>query len=204
MQSRLITPEEKNALMLRLSESIMNCKKCGLCTSRKIPVVGEGPLDADIVFVGEGPGADEDQTGHPFVGKAGQLLDKIFKAAHIGRDKIYITNVVKCRPPGNRAPAIEEVLSCQRFMEAQIALINPRIIVSMGNTPTKWFLGSGEGITRVRGKWFKWRGIDLMPIFHPSYLLRNESRKKDGPKALTWGDFKEIKKRWDNTQRGEI
>lgn len=192
------SPTTRDLIISHLTDSVKNCKKCALYKSRSMPIVGEGPLDADIIFVGEGPGADEDRIGRPFVGLAGQLLDKIFEASHIPRDKVYITNMVKCRPPKNRTPAIEEVLSCQRFLEAQIALISPKIIVSMGNTPTKWFLGTGEGITRVRGKWFKWRGIDLMPIFHPSYLLRNESRKKNSPKALAWADFQEIKKHWDS------
>ncbi len=167
---------------------------------RKQAVTGEGSLDATLMFVGEGPGADEDSQGIPFVGRAGQLLDRILEAAGIKREEVYITNVVKCRPPENRTPAIEEIVVCQRFLEAQIAIINPRVIVCLGNTPTKWFLGTTEGITKIRGQWFSWKGIDIMPMFHPSYLLRNESRRKDGPKALTWMDIQEVKKRLDRYQ----
>lgn len=185
----------KAFLMSRIEDELKNCQRCALCKERTRSVPGEGPLSAPLMFVGEGPGADEDVQGKPFVGRAGQLLDKILKAAEISREEVYITNVVKCRPPGNRVPAIEEIVVCQKFLEAQIAIINPSIIVCLGNTPAKWILGTNEGITKLRGRWFSWRGIDVMPMFHPSYLLRNESRRKDGPKALTWQDIQEIKKR---------
>lgn len=190
----------KENLIYRLKAEISKCEKCGLGMERKQAVTGEGSLDATLMFVGEGPGADEDSQGIPFVGRAGQLLDRILEAAGIKREEVYITNVVKCRPPENRTPAIEEIVVCQRFLEAQIAIINPRVIVCLGNTPTKWFLGTTEGITKIRGQWFSWKGIDIMPMFHPSYLLRNESRRKDGPKALTWMDIQEVKKRLDRYQ----
>ena len=140
---------------------------------------------------------EEDKEGKPFIGKAGKLLTKIFEAAGIDRKEVYITNVVKCRPPDNRTPVIEEMLACSKYLETQIALINPDIIVCLGSTPTKWFLKSTEGITKLRGKWFKWRGIDLMPMFHPSYLLRNQSRKPGSPKEVTWKDIQEIKRYLD-------
>ncbi len=186
--------------MSKIAEEVGDCQRCALGKERNMPVLGEGPLDALLMFVGEGPGADEDVQGKPFVGKAGQLLDRILKAAEISREEIYITNVVKCRPPGNRVPAIEEIVVCQKFLEAQIAIINPSIIVCLGNTPAKWILGTTEGITKLRGRWFSWRGIDVMPMFHPSYLLRNESRKKDSPKALTWQDIQEVRKRLDDAR----
>lgn len=183
--------------MSSVEEEVKDCQRCGLGSGRTNPILGEGPLDADLMLIGEGPGADEDLQGKPFVGKAGQLLNKVMKAAGISREEAYITNVVKCRPPGNRAPAIEEIVICQKFLEAQIAIINPSIIVCLGNTPSRWVLGVSEGITKLRGRWFSWRGIDVMPMFHPSYLLRNESRQKDGPKALTWQDIQEVRKRLD-------
>lgn len=188
----------KSFLLSKVGEEVVRCSRCGLSADRTNSVLGEGPLDAALMFVGEGPGADEDIQGRPFVGKAGQLLDKILSAADISREEVYITNIVKCRPPGNRAPSIEEIVVCQKFLEAQIAIVNPGIIVCLGNTPSKAILGSTEGITKLRGRWFKWRGIDVMPMFHPSYLLRNESRQKDGPKALTWRDIQEVKRRLED------
>ncbi len=187
----------RSFLVSKIDEEVAKCERCALHVDRANSVLGEGPLDAALMFVGEGPGAEEDAQGKPFVGKAGQLLDKIMKAAGISREEVYISNIVKCRPPGNRVPSIEEIVMCQKFLEAQIAVINPEIIVCLGNTPSKWILGSTEGITKLRGRWFVWRGIDVMPMFHPSYLLRNESRQKDGPKALTWLDIQEVKRRLD-------
>jgi len=189
-------------LLARLSHEVSSCRRCDLCKERTQPVLGEGPPDAALMFVGEGPGEDEDRSGNPFVGRAGRLLDKILEAAQIDRKGVYITNVVKCRPPKNRTPMVEETMVCQRFLEAQIAVINPRIIVCLGNTPMKWFLGTSEGITKLRGQWFSWKGIDIMPMFHPSYLLRNESRKKNSPKALTWRDILEVRRRLDELKVG--
>lgn len=180
-----------------IQEKVARCRSCPLCETRHLTVFGEGPMDADIMFIGEGPGKDEDERGRPFVGKAGQLLSQIFQAAGLPREEVFISNVVKCRPPGNRVPAVEEMISCFPFLEAQIALIAPKMIICLGSTPTKWMLKTSEGITKLRGRWFKWRGIDLMPMFHPSYLLRNQSRKKGSPKDLTWDDIREIKRRRD-------
>ncbi|WP_286846483.1 MULTISPECIES: uracil-DNA glycosylase [Aminobacterium] len=181
----------------KLLEDITTCEKCALCKTRKHVVPGEGAIKSLLMFVGEGPGFDEDEQGRPFVGKAGQLLTKILKAADISRKDVYITNVVKCRPPENRVPTIEEMMVCNKYLEAQIALIQPAIIVCLGNTPTKWFLKTSEGITSLRGQWFQWRGIDLMPLFHPSYLLRNDSRRKGSPKDLTWRDIRVVKQHLD-------
>jgi DNA polymerase len=181
----------------KLDSQVGSCTKCALYSERTQPVLGEGSRNSFVMFVGEAPGADEDKEGKPFIGKAGKLLTKIFEAAGIDRKEVYITNVVKCRPPENRTPAIEEMLACSKYLETQIALINPDIIVCLGSTPTKWFLKSTEGITKLRGKWFKWRGIDLMPMFHPSYLLRNQSRKPGSPKDVTWKDIQEVKRYLD-------
>ena len=154
------------------------------------------------MIIGEGPGADEDLQGEAFVGKAGQLLTKILEAAKIYRKDVFITNVVKCRPPNNRVPTVDEIVACNSFLESQIALISPKIIITLGNTPTRWLLKTSEGITALRGKWFKWRGIELMPQFHPSYLLRNQSRAKGSPKDLTWNDIQEVKRKWDKINKG--
>jgi len=172
------------------------CEKCPLASGRQNVVFGEGDRSTRLLFVGEAPGLEEDQQGIPFVGRAGQLLTKIFEAAGIDRKDIFITNVVKCRPPGNRVPSIEEMLACEEFLKAQIALINPAILVCLGATPTKWILKTGESISRMRGKWFDWKGIKVMPMFHPSFLLRNQSKKRGGPKDLTWTDIQEVRDRW--------
>ena len=148
-------------------------------------------------MVGEGPGADEDAQGLAFVGRAGQLLTKILSAAGIDRESVFITNVVKCRPPNNRTPTQEEMLKCGDFLEAQLLLLRPRILVCLGNTPLKWLLRTSEGITALRGRWFDWRGVQLFPMFHPSYLLRNDSRQKGSPKDLTWQDVQNLKARLD-------
>ncbi|MBR0220854.1 MAG: uracil-DNA glycosylase, partial [Synergistaceae bacterium] len=134
----------------------------------------------------------------PFVGRAGQLLDRILSAVKINRQETYIANVVKCRPPENRTPLQSEMLACGEFLEAQIALVKPKILVALGNTPLKFFLRVNGGITKFRGQWQTWRGIPLLPMFHPSYLLREESRAVGSPKELTWRDIKNLKSRLDN------
>ncbi|MCF7934893.1 MAG: uracil-DNA glycosylase [Synergistales bacterium] len=181
-----------------LQRQVSGCTKCPLSASRNRVVFGDGDPHTDLMFIGEGPGGDEDQQGIPFVGRAGQLFNKILEAAGIGRNEIFITNVVKCRPPSNRNPSIEEMTACDGFLHSQIALINPRLIVCLGNTPTKWILKTTEGITKLRGHWFPWKGIQVRPMFHPSYLLRNASNKTGSPKHLTWVDIQEIKQAWRN------
>ena len=185
--------------MEKLREQCLACTRCHLCETRTNVVFGVGPEDAKIMFIGEGPGENEDLQGEPFVGRAGKLLDDMLELIDLDRHKnVYIANIVKCRPPNNRVPEIEEVLSCQRWLEAQIALLQPQIIVCLGNTPLKWFLHGTEGITKMRGRWFTWRGAALMPMFHPSYLLRNQSRERGGPKDLTWRDIQEIRQRYES------
>ena len=179
-----------------LKHKVSACRKCGLCESRHNTVFGEGPVnDCHAVIVGEAPGEDEDISGRPFVGRAGQLLTDILeKGGKISRDTIYITNTIKCRPPGNRNPSADEISACSEYLEAQLLLLHPDIVVTMGNIPTKALLDTKEGITSLRGKWHEWRGIRLLPMFHPSYLLRTEGLRGDkSPKYLTWQDVLALK-----------
>ena len=187
----------REAAWEELRGRVAACRRCGLCETRTNTVFGQGAVHTPIVMVGEGPGADEDAQGLAFVGRAGQLLTKILSAAGIDRESVFITNVVKCRPPNNRTPTQEEMLKCGDFLEAQLLLLRPRILVCLGNTPLKWLLRTSEGITALRGRWFDWRGVQLFPMFHPSYLLRNDSRQKGSPKDLTWQDVQNLKARLD-------
>lgn len=171
-----------------IAAHISNCTNCGLCPNRNTTVPGEGNGDSpDIMFVGEGPGAEEDAQGRPFVGKAGQLLDKMIEAMGYSREDVYIGNVVKCRPPDNRKPLPEEMGMCLPYLRQQIKLVNPKIIVGLGGTAMEGLLGKPVGITRMRGTWQEYAGIKLMPTFHPSYLLRDPSKKKDA-----WADLKMV------------
>jgi DNA polymerase len=193
--------EARKDAWFRLRELTAACRKCPLAEGRKNVVFGDGNPSADVMFIGEGPGADEDEQGIPFVGKAGKLLNKILESVEISREEIYITNIVKCRPPGNRVPTVEEMTACDEYLQAQIALTRPRIIVCLGSTPTKWMLRTTEGITKIRGRWFNWRNISVMPMFHPSYLLRNASNKAGSPKHQTWLDIQEVKRHWEKLGR---
>lgn len=160
-------------------------------------VFGEGDPDANLMLVGEAPGEDEDHSGRPFVGRAGQLLDKVLASVGIERDAVYITNIVKFRPPGNRNPTQEEVAAGEWVLLDQIKLIKPQIIAPLGNVPTQYFLRTTEGITKTRGRWHDWHGIKVFPLFHPAYLLRNPSRERGAPKWITWNDMKELKQALD-------
>lgn len=186
-----------SSLWKATEREVAECTQCALHKERTRTVFGAGNLEARLVFVGEGPGAEEDAQGIPFVGRAGKLLTDILQAVHISREDVYITNIVKCRPPGNRNPQTEEMLACERYLHTQLALLNPRIVVTLGNVPTQWLLKTSEGITKIRGKWFDWKGIQVMPMFHPSYLLRNQSNRKGSPKYLAWQDIQEVRRRWD-------
>lgn len=177
-----------------LRQRVLSCQRCSLAQSRSQVVFGEGRAPAELMLIGEAPGEVEDRTGRPFVGPAGQLLTKILESAGIPREEVYITNVVKCRPPGNRVPTKEEMAACWEWLAAQIALVRPKIIITLGNTPTHWLLGRSEGINELRGRFFPWKGgIEVFPMFHPSYLLRNPSSEKGSPKYLTWQDIKAVK-----------
>ena len=173
-----------------LEESIKDCKKCKLCNGRKNIVFGAGNKNADIIFIGEGPGGDEDIQGVPFIGKAGQLMNKAFEALGIEREDVYIGNIVKCRPPQNRNPEPNEAKVCMDYLRNQVLLINPKIIVLLGNIALKNILGEEYSITNSRGKWVEKKGIWYMPTFHPAALLRDESKKID-----FWRDLKLVKEK---------
>ena len=196
-----LSPEAKDkarkVLWQKARDFALSCKGCSLAATRTNVVFGDGSERSRLMFIGEGPGADEDAQGLPFVGRAGQLLTQILTAGGIDRKDVYITNIVKCRPPENRVPTPEEMIVCDHHLQTQIMLIDPALIILLGNTPTRWILKTNEGITKIRGKWFSWRGTAVMPMFHPSYLLRNASSKEGSPKHLTWIDIQEVKKAWD-------
>lgn len=173
-----------------LETSIKNCKKCKLCTDRKNIVFGTGDKKSKIMLIGEGPGGDEDIQGIPFVGKAGQLMNKAFEGLNIDRNKLYIANIVKCRPPMNRVPEKDEVDACLDYLRNQVILVEPQIIVLLGSTALKNILGEEYGITANRGKWQEKKEIMYMPTWHPAALLRDEAKKID-----FWKDLKEICKK---------
>ncbi|MBQ3447377.1 MAG: uracil-DNA glycosylase [Synergistaceae bacterium] len=188
-----------NTAWEELRTRVASCRKCKLCETRKNTVLGEGPIEnCRCVIIGEAPGEEEDESGRPFVGKAGQLLTNILeKGGGIPRSSLYIMNVLKCRPPENRDPTVRETLACNEFLEAQLALLHPDIVVTMGNVPTKWLLKTSQGITKLRGEFTDWMGIKVFPMFHPSYLLRNESNAVGSPKYLTWQDIMKLKAKLD-------
>ena len=165
--------------MEEVKEAIKNCNKCKLCTGRKNIVFGVGNKNADIMFIGEGPGADEDTQGIPFVGKAGQLMNKAFDAVGIEREEVYIANIVKCSPPNNRDPEPDEVLSCINYLRNQVMIVKPKIIVLLGRISLQNILGKEYKITASRGKWVEKKGILYMPTWHPAALLRDETKKID-------------------------
>jgi DNA polymerase len=173
---------------------IGDCTRCGLCEGRTQVVNTHGNPKARLMFVGEAPGADEDAQGKPFVGRAGQLLTKIIEAIGLKREEVIIGNVNRCRPPGNRQPTLEEAAICRPFLFREIAVIQPEVIVVMGNTALRNLLEVREGITRVRGVFQDFRGIKVMPTFHPAYLLRDPSKKRE-----TWEDLKKVRAYLDET-----
>ena len=170
-----------------LEKSIINCKNCKLCTNRTNIVFGCGDKNADVMFIGEGPGADEDAQGIPFVGKAGKLMDMAFEGIGIKRDEVYIANIVKCRPPQNRVPEQDEAEGCLNYLRNQVILVKPKIIVLLGSTALKNILGKELSITACRGKWIEKKGIHYMPTWHPAALLRDESKKIE-----FWNDLKAV------------
>ncbi len=180
---------EPEAKLRAIREEMGDCRRCRLCDGRNKIVFGIGNPRARLMFVGEGPGADEDRTGEPFVGRAGQLLtDIITKGMRLTRQDVYIANIVKCRPPDNRTPLPDEAATCLPFLEAQIDALRPEVIVALGATACQHLLGVQVQITKFRGTWSNFRGIPLMPTFHPSYLLRNPV----GAKKLVWQDIQAV------------
>lgn len=176
----------------RLQEEILGpCQRCKLHRGRTHVVFGVGDPHADLMFVGEGPGMDEDRQGEPFVGQAGQLLTKMIGAMGFARDEVYIANVLKCRPPNNRDPEADEVEACERFLKAQVAIVQPKVIVTLGRYASQCLLGSQLSMSRLRGGWQKYEGIDLLPTFHPAYLLRSPEKKREA-----WADLQDVMKRF--------
>jgi DNA polymerase len=188
----------------KVRQKCLNCEKCSLSLTRTNLVFSDGIPNRKLMLIGEAPGFWEDKKGLPFVGKAGQLLDKILASVGLSRNKdIYICNTIKCRPPENRNPLPEEKLACKEYLDAQLQIIHPQILLLCGGVAVQSILGNVGGITKVRGKWFEGEQYGLgqtkiMPIFHPSYLLRNESHAKGSPKWLMWQDIQEIKRVYDS------
>jgi DNA polymerase len=184
----IATPTPARALH-RITRAVRTCTRCRLCRTRTNAVPGEGSPTAPVVFVGEAPGADEDRQGRPFVGRAGELLTKMLGAVNIERKDVYIANVLKCRPPKNRDPSADEQVECRRYLDAQIAAIAPRFIVTLGRVPTHLLLETSRGILSIRGTPhpFRYEGGEatLIPMLHPAYLLRNERAKREA-----WEDLK--------------
>jgi len=181
-----------------LAKHCHGCQRCGLAAGRTNVVVSRGNPQAPIMIVGEGPGQQEDEQGLPFVGKSGQLLDKILAAVRLDTEQdVYICNVVKCRPPGNRTPSADESAACKGYLLEQIRLVDPKIILMTGATAMKGLTGEKRGITKIRGQWMEWEGRWCMPIFHPAYLLRNQSREKGSPKWLMWQDIQAVREKLD-------
>jgi DNA polymerase len=194
-----LSPEAKAAAFAELRQRAMACVKCPhLAASRKNVAFGVGSIDAQIMFVGEAPGADEDEQGEPFVGKAGQLLTRIIQTMGLTRESVYIGNILKCRPDtpgqsaGNRKPTAEEMATCIPYLHDQIDLIRPKVIVALGATAVEGLLGKTIGITRLRGNWQIYRGLPLMPTYHPAYLLRNQSLSE---KRKVWEDMLQVMER---------
>lgn len=181
------TPEEKREAMEKVRPDLQGCDRCRLCGQRTNLVFGVGNADARLMFIGEAPGADEDRQGEPFVGRAGQLLTHIIEAMGLERADVYIANILKCRPPGNRNPQPDEIIHCLPFLRHQIDIIQPEILVFLGNIAAQTLLQTTEGIGRLRGKFQEYRGIKAMCTYHPAYLLRNPDAKK-----LVWEDVQKV------------
>lgn len=186
----------------QLTHHCRQCQRCELAQTRTQVVVSRGNPDADIMIIGEAPGQSEDEQGLPFVGKSGQLLDKILASVELNPEKdVYISNIVKCRPPQNRNPSTREINACKSYLLEQINLIQPKIILLTGTTALKGLTGEKKGISKIRGQWLEWEGYWAMAIFHPAYLLRNPSREKGKPKWLMWQDIQAVKEKLEEIQQ---
>ena len=182
------TLPESDETIEEIRADIGNCTRCPLHEGRTQIVHSTGNLQADLMFVGEAPGADEDKQGEPFVGRAGQLLNKIIEAIDMTREEVFIGNINRCRPPGNRAPTLIEANTCKPFLLREIAVVKPKVIVVMGNTAMKNLLDTKEGITKMRGEFIDYYGVKVMPTFHPAYLLRDPRKKRE-----VWEDMKKVR-----------
>jgi uracil-DNA glycosylase len=188
------TYDSMNEIQVHCAE----CHRCELGATRTNAVVSRGNPKAPILIIGEGPGENEDLQGRPFVGKSGQLLDKILESVNLTEEDVFICNIVKCRPPDNRKPSKDEMESCRPYLMEQIRLVDPKIILMTGASAIEGlFQEKSVGITKIRGQWRDWEGRACMPIFHPSYLLRNQSRDQGSPKWLTWQDIQEVRRKLD-------
>ena len=195
----MVITEEVLAELEKIRKKCSTCQKCDLHKSRTQTVFSAGVPNNKLMLIGEAPGYYEDQKGEPFVGKAGQLLDRIFESVGLSRQQhVYICNTIKCRPPENRDPLPAEKLACREYLDAQLEILNPRIILLCGRVAVNSMIDTNLGITKLRGQWFDGpNNSKMMPIFHPSYLLRNDSRAKGSPKWLMWQDIQEIKRMYD-------
>jgi uracil-DNA glycosylase family 4 len=188
--SPVLGSAEKGARLTAMNENeVRGCTKCRLCETRTHTVFGEGDPDARIFFIGEGPGETEDKTGRPFVGRAGELLNKMIGGMGLNREQVYIANIVKCRPPNNRVPAPDEVATCTPYLERQLEIIRPSAIVTLGLPSSQYMLHSKLSMGKLRGQWHDWRGIKLMPTYHPAYVLRNPTYET---RAAVWSDLKQV------------
>ena len=190
-----VPDEERGRRLELLAAEVAGCTRCPLHETRTQTVFSRGTARSGLCFIGEGPGADEDAQGYPFVGKAGQLLDRMIIAMGFERDDVYVCNIVKCRPPNNRKPTPEEMTACMPYLEQQLELVQPSVIVAMGATAVQGLLGTTAGITRLRGKWKLYKGrIAVMPTFHPAYLLRTPRAKRD-----VWEDLQAVLRQMGRT-----
>jgi len=184
LDSLLPVIQDKPTALQAISEDIGDCTRCRLHERRKNIVFGVGNMNADLMFVGEGPGADEDEQGEPFVGRAGQLLNNMISAMGLKREQVYIANVVKCRPPGNRTPEKDECDTCGPFLLRQIEVIRPKVIVALGAVAAKYLLAINDSMANLRGRWYDLKGAKLAVTYHPAYLLRDPRQKKEAWKDL--------------------
>jgi len=186
----ILIPRDDNGSLKAIRMELGDCVRCPLHKARRNIVFGEGNPRARIMFIGEGPGADEDRQGSPFVGRAGQLLTRMIAAMGLDRSQVYIANVVKCRPPENRDPETGEIQTCLPFLEEQIAAISPEVIVTLGRIAAHTLLDTGESISKIRGRFHDYKGIPMMPTYHPSFLLRQEPNRRF--KAEAWSDLQKV------------
>ena len=190
MDAPALSLEEKQQRLALMNQAEVSvCRKCRLCETRTHTVFGEGDPDARIFFIGEGPGETEDNTGRPFVGRAGELLNKQIAAMGLRREQVFIANIVKCRPPNNRVPAPDEVATCTPYLERQLAIVRPKVIVTLGLPAAKYMLKTTSSMGRLRGQWQDWRGIKLMPTYHPAFLLRSPTYEN---RSAVWSDLQKV------------
>lgn len=193
-----LSPEKSAESLNLLKTNISGCKKCGLSSTRTNIVFGEGNPSARLMFIGEGPGADEDASGRPFVGRAGQLLTKMIEAMGFNREEVYIANIVKCRPPGNRNPSADEAAACIDYLKEQIRLVCPEFIICLGSVAVTYLFGEAVKITQVRGTWRDFQGCKVMLSYHPAFLLRSPDRKKEA-----WVDLQLVMKAMSENNKSE-